>query len=58
MDEETHEDNANNWTEISIIFDRFFFLLVFLLTSASTLYCLIIAPNLSQPSLHTRKWEQ
>ncbi|CAI4229122.1 unnamed protein product [Auanema sp. JU1783] len=55
--EQNFEEMVAKWSHLSNIFDRFFFIIVFVLTSSCSIFLLIVAPNVNTPRLHERHWK-
>ncbi|KAK5966359.1 Nicotinic acetylcholine receptor subunit type G [Trichostrongylus colubriformis] len=55
--EQEFERLIARWSHLANIFDRLFFTVVLALNGGSTIFLLIVAPNMAVPSLQDRVWE-
>ncbi|ETN84164.1 Neurotransmitter-gated ion-channel transmembrane region [Necator americanus] len=55
--EEEFEKLVARWSQLANIFDRLFFSVVLALNGSSTIFLLILAPNMGAPNLYDREWE-
>ncbi|EYC38340.1 hypothetical protein Y032_0724g1854 [Ancylostoma ceylanicum] len=55
--EQEFEKLVARWSQLANIFDRLFFSIVLALNGSSTIFLLILAPNMDTPNLYDREWE-
>lgn len=54
-EEQQFEELERCWTQLSIIFDRFFFSFIFFLTGSTTTFLLLLSPRFSYKSLESSR---
>uniref|UniRef100_A0A7I4YBE0 Nicotinic acetylcholine receptor non-alpha subunit 27 n=1 Tax=Haemonchus contortus TaxID=6289 RepID=A0A7I4YBE0_HAECO len=55
--EQEYERLVARWSQLANIFDRLFFTVTLALNGGSTMFLLIVAPNIDTPNFHDRVWE-
>ncbi|WKY02246.1 hypothetical protein Q1695_015900 [Nippostrongylus brasiliensis] len=55
--EQEFERMIGRWSQLANVFDRFFFTITLALNGFSTVFLLILAPNMDTPNIYDRVWE-